>query len=120
VARRDNATVTLLTVAPNAADTGRFAFAPGVPPTTQEALDREADKTLRDAVALVPDDIPVHTVMAHGKPGPAIVAHARERDYDAILLGARGLGRVGTIIGSVSTYVLRHADVAVFVAHSAV
>jgi nucleotide-binding universal stress UspA family protein len=120
VARRDHAAVTLLTVAPNAADTGRFAYAPGVPPTTQEALDHEADKTLREAVALVPDDVPVHTVIAHGKAGPAIVAHARERDYDAVLLGARGLGRVASIIGSVSAYVLSHADVDVFVAHSAV
>jgi nucleotide-binding universal stress UspA family protein len=121
VARRDRAKVTLITVAPDAlADVRRFALAAGVPPTTQEELDREADRTLRDAVALVPDDIPVHTVIARGKPGPGIVAHAREGDYDAILLGARGLGRVGSIMGSVSAHVLRHAPVDVFVAHSAV
>jgi nucleotide-binding universal stress UspA family protein len=118
-ARRDHATVTLLYVAPEA-QLSSFALAAGVPPTSQETLDAEADRALREAVALVPDDIPVHTVMRHGKPGPAIVAHASECDYDAIVLGARGLGRVGTIVGSVSAYVLHHAEIPVFVAHSRV
>jgi len=119
VARRDNAAVTLLCVAPDAQhDLGRFAAVAGIPPTTQEELDREAEKILRDAVALVPEDIPVKTVVQRGKAGPAIVDYARESDYDAILVGARGVGRVGAIIGSVSGHVLRHADVDVFVAHS--
>jgi nucleotide-binding universal stress UspA family protein len=120
VARRDRATVTLLYVAPDAsAQRAGLAAAAGLPPTSQEALDAEADKILRAAVAEVPEDIPVRTVVRHGKAGPAIVAHAREDDYDAILVGARGLGRVGTIMGSVSAYVLSHADIDVFVAHSA-
>jgi nucleotide-binding universal stress UspA family protein len=118
-ARRDHATVTLLYVAPDA-QVSSLALAAGVPPVTQETLDKEADKTLREAVALVPEDIPVHTVIRHGKPGPAIVAHARECDYDAILLGARGVGRVGALVGSVSTYVMHHAETPVFVAHSPV
>jgi nucleotide-binding universal stress UspA family protein len=46
------------------------------------------------------------------------VAQSREHDYDAILLGARGVGRVGALIGSVSSYVMHHADTAVFVAHA--
>ena len=122
VARRDNAAVTLLTVAPDAsAQVSGFAVAAGLPPTPQETLDAEAEKILRAAVEQVPDDIPVHTLVRHGKPGPAIVDHARECDYDAILLGARGVGRVGAIMGSVSAYVVRHAEgVDVFVAHSGV
>jgi nucleotide-binding universal stress UspA family protein len=114
--------VTLLTVAPDAsAQLSGFAVAAGLPPTPQETLDAEAEKILREAVEQVPDDIPVRTVVQHGKPGPAIVAHARECDYDAILLGARGVGRVGAIMGSVSAYVVRHAEgVNVFVAHSGV
>ena len=121
VARRDNAALTLLCVAPDADhDIGRFALAAGVVPASQDELDAEAEKILRATVALVPDELPVRTVVRRGKPGPAIVAHAREENYDAILVGARGVGRVGAIIGSVSAYVLSHADVDVFVAHSAV
>jgi nucleotide-binding universal stress UspA family protein len=56
--------------------------------------------------------------LRHGKAGPEIVAEARAHDYDAILVGARGVGRVGALIGSVSSYVLHHADTAVFVAHA--
>jgi nucleotide-binding universal stress UspA family protein len=120
VARRDNAALTLLCVAPDAThDMGRFAVAAGIPPTTQDELDAEAEKILRRTIALVPDEIPVRTVVRRGKPGPAIVAHAREDNYDAILVGARGVGRVASIVGSVSAYVLSHADVDVFVAHSA-
>jgi nucleotide-binding universal stress UspA family protein len=121
VARRDNAALTLLCVAPDAAhDMSRFAVTAGLPPTTQEELDAEAEKILRRTVELVPVEIPVRTVVRRGKPGPAIVAHAREENYDAILVGARGVGRVASIVGSVSAYVLSHADVDVFVAHSAV
>jgi nucleotide-binding universal stress UspA family protein len=90
-----------------------------VPPTSQDELDAEAEKILRRTVALVPDEIPVRTVVRRGKPGPAIVAHAREETYDAILMGARGVGRVASIVGSVSAYVLSHAGSDVFVAHSA-
>ena len=121
VARRDNAALTLLCVAPEAGhDIGRFAAAAGVPPTTQEELDAEAEKILRRTVALVPEDVPVRTIVRRGKAGPAIVAHAREQTYDAILVGARGVGRVAAIVGSVSAYVLSHAHVDVFVAHAAV
>ncbi|HEX5618460.1 MAG TPA: universal stress protein [Solirubrobacteraceae bacterium] len=121
VARRDNAALTLLCVAPEAGhDISRFAAAAGVPPTTQEELDAEAEKILRRTVELVPEEIPVRSVVRRGKAGPAIVAHAREENYDAILVGARGVGRVGAIIGSVSAYVLSHAHIDVFVARSAV
>jgi nucleotide-binding universal stress UspA family protein len=56
-------------------------------------------------------------LIRHGKAGAEIVAHAGESDYDAILTGARGVGRVRALIGSVSQYVLHHADLPVFVAH---
>ena len=36
---------------------------------------------------------------------------------NAIILGARGVGRVGSMLGSVSSYVMHHAKSAVFVAH---
>ena len=40
-----------------------------------------------------------------------------EGEHDAILLGAR-VGRVGSLMGSVSQHVLHHASVTVFVAHA--
>ena len=117
VARRDNARVTLLCVAPDVvAEASRWPSLAPIP--DQRDADTVADKILRDAVARIPEDIPVTTLVRHGKPGPEIVAAAKDHPYDAILLGARGVGRVEALIGSVSQYVMHHADCAVFVAHA--
>ena len=119
-ARRDHAAITLIAVAPDTStDLSRWAVVAGVPPASQDEVDAEAAAILRDAVQKVPEDIPVKSIVRRGKPGPEIIAQAREcGEYDAILLGARGVGRVGSLMGSVSAYVLHHADVAVFVAHA--
>ncbi|TMM00152.1 MAG: universal stress protein [Actinobacteria bacterium] len=121
-ARRDHAAITLLAVVPDILLESRrwIPGGPGAPDprALQEEADAEAQRLLRQTVERIPGDIPVTTVIRHGKPGPEIVAQARERDYDGILLGARGVGRVGALVGSVSGYVLRHAGTSVFVAHA--
>lgn len=60
---------------------------------------------------LAPADIPLRKILRHGHAGPEIVAQARKADYDAILVGARGVGRIGALIGSVSSYVLHNAEI---------
>jgi nucleotide-binding universal stress UspA family protein len=119
-ARRDNAAITLLAVTPDFAAEPRTWMAAGAPDpgTLQREADAEAHKLLSDTVERIPEDIPVIKQIRHGKAGPEIVAQSKENEYDAILLGARGLGRVGALIGSVSQYVMHHADTPVFVAHA--
>ena len=119
-ARRDHATLTLLVVVPNVtAESGRWITGGAPDPRTlQEDADAFAQKTLRHAIARLPDDLSVTSVVRRGKPGPEIVAQSAADTYDAILLGARGLGRVGLLTGSVSSYVLHHATIPVFVAHA--
>jgi nucleotide-binding universal stress UspA family protein len=117
-ARRDNATITLITVGPDLA-TGPAAWSMPVAGTIdQGAVDEDYCKRLKATLARIPADISVHTIYRRGKPGCEIVKAADEGDYDAIILGARGVGRVGAMMGSVSSYVLHHADIAVFVAHA--
>jgi nucleotide-binding universal stress UspA family protein len=119
-AQRDHAAVTLMTVVPDVlAESRRWPVA-GVPSGAQLQTDADdqACRLLRDTVARMPADLPVTTVIRHGKPGPQICAQSREQAYDAILLGARGVGRIGALMGSVSSYVLSHAEIAVFVAHA--
>ena len=60
----------------------------------------------------------MRSLFKRGRPGRIVVAEAAAGDYDAVLLGARGLGRVGALLGSVSNHVLHHATIAVFVAHA--
>jgi nucleotide-binding universal stress UspA family protein len=117
-ARRDNATITLITVGPDLT-TGPAAWSVPVAGTMdQSAVDDDCCKRMREIVARIPPDIAVHTLYRRGKPGPEIVKAAKEGDFDAIILGARGVGRVGALMGSVSSHVLHHAEIAVFVAHA--
>ncbi len=115
--RRDNGRLTLISVAPKVM---RSAYGSPVisPERLQHEADVEAERVLREAVRRLPDDVPATTVFRQGKPGPEIVAEAHNGDYDAILLGARGVGRVGALIGSVSQHVLHHADIPVIVIHA--
>ena len=118
-ARRDHAAITLLAVTPDfVADPHLWTAGSPDPGKLQEEADEEVRRLLCDTVDRIPDDIPVTKCLRHGKAGPEIVAQSKEHDYDAILLGARGVGRVGALVGSVSSYVMRHADTAVFVAHA--
>jgi nucleotide-binding universal stress UspA family protein len=118
-ARRDNAAITLLAVTPDfIAESASWIAGSPDPHRLQQEADEEAHRLLCDTVDRIPEDIPVTRCLRHGKAGPEIVAQSREQDYDAILLGARGVGRVGALVGSVSSYVMHHADVAVFVAHA--
>jgi nucleotide-binding universal stress UspA family protein len=118
-ARRDNSAITLLTVAPDVrAEAARWPGGFAVPRPPQSELDAKAERILREAVERIPADIPVERIVRRGAPGPQIVAQSKAGRYDAILLGARGLGRISALIGSVSHHVLHHADIAVFVAHA--
>jgi nucleotide-binding universal stress UspA family protein len=113
--QRNHARMTIIAVAE---DVTRRPGAIAFDPTLQQQVDATTETHLREAVASVPDDIPVTTLFRRGRGGPAIVAAAEEGEYDAILLGARGVGRVGALMGSVSQHVLHNASVTVFVAHA--
>jgi nucleotide-binding universal stress UspA family protein len=118
-AQRDHAQLTLLAVIPDVfAQSAGWLAAAADPARLQQEADTYGQRLVRDAVERLPEEIPVTTVVRRGKPGPEIVAQARCGNYDAIVMGARGVGRVGALIGSVSSYVMHHADTAVFVAHA--
>jgi nucleotide-binding universal stress UspA family protein len=118
LAERDHARLTVMTVVPKVTESAAMAYGSGVDPVAmQRDADHAADKTIRAALDAVPDDQPVESVQRSGHAGPEIVAQAKEGDHDAIVLGARGLGRIGSMFGSVSQHVLHHAKAAVFVGH---
>jgi nucleotide-binding universal stress UspA family protein len=120
LAERDNARLTILTVIPNFNEsTAALAYgAPVDPVAMQLDADRGAERTMRTAIDAVPDDQPVDSVTRRGNAGHEIVAQVKDGRHDAVIVGARGLGRIGSLVGSVSQYVLHHAGVAVFVAHA--
>ncbi|HEY2638181.1 MAG TPA: universal stress protein [Solirubrobacteraceae bacterium] len=118
VARRDHAALTIMSVSRDVAmDAARW---PGMVsmPESQDEADAYAQGILDDTVSRIPPDVGVTTVVRRGKAAREILAVLDEGTYDAILLGARGLGRVAMLMGSVSREVLHHANVAVFIAHA--
>jgi nucleotide-binding universal stress UspA family protein len=58
------------------------------------------------------------TMMLDGLPGERLCRAAEAADVRLVVIGAHGWGRLGRLIhGSVSTYVLHHAEVPVLVVH---
>jgi nucleotide-binding universal stress UspA family protein len=118
LSERDHARLTILTVIPNVTESAALAFGASVDPIALQAdADRNAERTMRAALDAVPDDQPVDSVQRRGHAGAEIVAQVKAGDHDAVVVGARGLGRIGSMFGSVSQHILRHAGVAVFVGH---
>jgi nucleotide-binding universal stress UspA family protein len=117
-ARHGNSRLTFISVAPRVAPTVAYGPIAATPEQLQHEADAERERTLRKVAARIPGDIPVTRIFRKGRPGPEIVAEAARRDYDAILIGSRGRGRVGALIGSVSQHVLHYAEIPVLVVHA--
>lgn len=57
-------------------------------------------------------------VLEYGNPADTIVAQAKQRNADLIVIGARGMGAVGRfLVGSVSDRVVHHSECSVTVVH---
>ena len=83
------------------------------PPPDPQTLQDEAD-----AVARIPQDIPVTMLIRHGRAGKEIVAQTEEEDDDVVLLGPRGVVLLGAMVDPVSDHVPHHTGTSVFVAHA--
>jgi nucleotide-binding universal stress UspA family protein len=68
---------------------------------------------MEEADAFADSDIEVE--LSHSPPAKAIVEAARFEEADEIVIGTRGAGRVGALLGSVATDVLHRATVPVVV-----
>ena len=68
------------------------------------------------ADSLKADDIETITEILQGPPADAILRVAKTRDVDLIVMGARGLGSLGSLLlGSVSQKVMAHATCPVII-----
>ena len=92
--------------------------APGGMRGIHEAEQDELSKALREAADGVPDDLSVTTQLLDGDPARELLRLAREADFDVIVMGSRGRGRVtAALLGSVSNRVMHDAGVPVIVIH---
>jgi nucleotide-binding universal stress UspA family protein len=76
----------------------------------------EAGARMTAQVEALPDDISVTSIVVAGQPAQVILERLREGRHDLLVMGTRGLGRVGSaLLGSVSQAVLHAASVPVLV-----
>ena len=111
-----NARLTIIAVAPDVPGAAPVA---GVDPTVMaHDLETETQKLIREAVESLPEELPVTTVLKHGKPGERIVEQLKAGQHDLLAMGSRGRSRAAeSIIGSTAGYVHWHARVAMLVIH---
>jgi nucleotide-binding universal stress UspA family protein len=118
-----NARLTLMTSVPGVATIlpGLGGLVPaGETVALQDEVEREHRALLHRAIAALPDDLPVTTLVAQGRPADAIVKRVAADGHDLVVIGSRGRGNVGSmLLGSVSHEVLHASPVAVLVVHAA-
>jgi nucleotide-binding universal stress UspA family protein len=114
VARSTGARLTLISVAvPLRRRVGWPYF---IPYPTDDELKREAQEVVERAEALVPEDVPVSTVVGFGPAAKAILERVDRGEHDLVVMGSRGLGLAGSLLlGSVSRAVLAHSPVPVLI-----
>jgi nucleotide-binding universal stress UspA family protein len=101
IARHDNACLTILLAlgVPRLAAASVFTGA-ALP---LELLERDASDELRRAVAELPADISVASLVVHGAAGPALAREAKRLCADAIVIGSRR-GICTRLTGGVARY----------------
>jgi nucleotide-binding universal stress UspA family protein len=122
LARQGNATLTVMAVVP---DPSTWLIAgPGYVggidfETLGEETEREYVRMLDEAIAGLPDDLPVTKVLAHGRPAERILEQRDNGGHDLVVMGSRGRGEMRSLLlGSVSHQVLNASPAAVLIVHA--
>lgn len=121
LAHTNNAKLTVLTSVPD--PSAWLVSGAGYAGFDYEGLEQETEREYRqlidDAIASVPKDLPVTTVIAHGRPAQRILDQAQSGNHDLIVMGSRGRGEVRSVLlGSVSHQVLNASPAAVLIVHA--
>ena len=116
LAREGHARLTVLTAVPPTPAYAQLTAAGAAVISDAAHLLGEAGVRMTKQVAELPDDVSVTSVVIAGQPAPVILERLREDRHDLLVMGTRGLGRMGSaLLGSVSQHVLHEAEVPVLV-----
>ena len=111
LARDQRARLTLLTAIPPLPATALLAT--GAAPPRSEVV-RHYAELLRRAAARCPQDVSVTTLLVEGPPARALIERARSGEFDLIVMGSHGHGRLhSALLGCVSQKVLHASPIPV-------
>ncbi len=119
IAREDRARLTILTAVARPSALAAASGDARVVAQLTEDLRAEAHERLKEAVAGVPAEIPVTTLISLQPVRRALLARVATGCHDLLVVGTRGLsGLRGTLAGSVSRHLVQHCGVPVLVVHA--
>ena len=117
LAQRERSRLTLIAAerrVPACAYLGVAAAVPlAVPATDPAAFD-----LMREAVARVPGDVPVTTIVSALPIRAALTHQLAQGSHDLVMLGARPCGRLRAVLGNLSHWLVRHSLAPVLVVHA--
>jgi len=120
LAGEEHARLTVLTAVPAIPASVQCSSAGAAALGDAAQLMGEVGARIRKQVDALPDDISVTSIVVGGHPASVILSQLREGRHDLLVMGTRGLGRVGiALLGSVSQAVLHKAQVPVLVVREA-
>lgn len=119
LALRSNAELLVLSVSSTAGLSPAMAWGLAVDFTDlYEEVDLATLKILAAATTRVTSAVKITTQFRRGTPAHEILQQIEDGHHDLVVMGSRGRGVLGGLIGSVSHQVLHHSPVAVFVVHA--
>ena len=119
IARAGRGRLTILTAVNPPPAWAASSIATGAAALSTLDLEREAVNVMRCAVARVPDDIPVTTLISRRPIRTALMKAAASGDYDLLVMGSRGRRALAaSLLGSVSHYALNHSPIPVLIVHA--
>jgi nucleotide-binding universal stress UspA family protein len=116
LAGEEHARLTVVTAVPPTPAYAQLTAAGAAVLSDAAQLLGEAGVRMTKQIAELPDDVSVTSVVMAGSPAQVILERLREGRHDLLVMGTRGLGRVGSaLLGSVAQHVLHEAEVPVLV-----
>jgi nucleotide-binding universal stress UspA family protein len=119
IARVGNGRITILTAVNQPPAWCASSIAVTAAALSAAELEREAVQVMQRAVARVPNDVPVTTVISRRPIRAALMRAVKSGDYDLLVMGSRGRRALAaSLLGSVSHYALNHSPIPVLIVHA--
>jgi nucleotide-binding universal stress UspA family protein len=119
IAQADRARLTLITAVRACPSWAYSPVSAGAARQLSSEFEREAHNAMNNAIARIPDDLPVTKILTHEPIRSALMKQIEQGRHDLLVMGSRGRGAVASsLLGSVSHHALHHSPIPVLIVHA--